>query len=69
MEDYTLHVDGEPDSNLVNTPDWHKIVRINGSITSMSTIELEWFLLAYALERLVLVSYFIVVTIMMTACF
>ena len=69
MEDYTLHVDGDHDANLVNTADRRKVGYSRGAAEAMNPAELEWLLVAYALDRLAIVTYFVVIAIMMAACF
>ncbi len=69
MDDYTLHVDVDQDANLVSTPDRRKVGFFRGAVEVMNPAELEWFLVAYALDRLAIVFYFFMIAIMMAVCF
>lgn len=69
MDDYSLHVDGDNDSNLVSIPDRRKLVQFRGAVDSVNPAELEWLLLAHVLDRTAVIIYFIVISVMMAACF
>ena len=68
MEDYTLHVDSEPEFSTGRT---HRERRqlVSNSDYSINSVELEWLLIAKALDRLAILIYLIASVIMMSVCF
>lgn len=64
-EDYNLHVDSDHDSQLVTTDDARKKVSSRGILAKLNQAEMEWLLVAYAVDRLAIAFYFLAFAIMM----
>lgn len=73
MDNYTLHIDAsDHDANLVNAASADRRVpaaHFRGATKDMNLAELEWLLLAYGLDRLAFIIYFLFFFIMMAMCF
>ena len=66
-EDYSLHVDSDHDSQLVTTDGNRRKVEASSSgiLGQLNQAEMEWLLVAYAVDRLAIAFYFLAFAIMM----
>jgi len=64
-EDYSLHVDSDNDSQLVTTDGNRGKVSSSGILGQLNQAEMEWLLVAYAVDRLAIAFYFLAFAIMM----
>lgn len=64
-DDYNIHVDTDHDSSLVTSENPRQKLSPSGVLRELNQAELEWLLVAIALDRLSIAAYLLAFAIMM----